>query len=140
MNITMRATYQRHWYESDEPDTEPTFEHGYTNPHNPWGGLRSEVPDELCGEAFVAWRDENVDVVEFDTMFEAAEFVADFPGGVWDYREGECECVDYRDGVYMHVTLHVDEVHKVDVFRAAEVIEWIVARNLQRRLDNIRAA
>lgn len=107
MTITMRATFQDVEWESDEPDTEPTITGGFTDPNNPWGGFRSEAPEGLVGEAFVAWRDENVETLTFDDIEEAAEFIVDFPGGVWDWCEGESS-TDYKTGVNTEVTLHVE--------------------------------
>lgn len=129
MKVTMRATYERLWWESDEPDTEPDTERGYTDPCNPWGGLRAEVDPALCGEEFGEWRDANADLIEFDNMWDAAEFVVDFPGGVWDYREGEYS--SGTDGVEMSVTLHVNE-HEEAVFAIADIIGTIAGRRLRR--------
>lgn len=118
--IRMRATYMIHTW-PDEPDTYPDEESGYTDPRNPWGGFRDAVPDDLIGEAFARWRDENAAVIEFDSVEEAAQFVADFPGGVWDWEETEWDRLD--DGRDMEVTLHlVNDDDKEAVFAAADKI------------------
>lgn len=104
MIITMSATYDIvAWFGDDE---EPTESGGFTDPENPWGGFRVELPAQENRSP--QWYTENVTTVEFDDLFEAARFVADFPGGVWDHRECEAE-QDYRSGEYTRVTLHVRE-------------------------------
>jgi hypothetical protein len=127
--IVMRATYEiLHW--DDEPDTEPEREGGYTDPNNPWGGFRSEVPDDLTGEAFTAWCAENIETVQFDSLWDAAEFVVDFPGAVWDYCEGDYS-TNYRTGDEMGVTLHVDDKYANAVFALAAIIQKRQDENLR---------
>jgi hypothetical protein len=119
--IRMRATFGTTVWESPEPDTEPTVGHGFTDPNNPWGGLRAEMPEGICGDLAAKWIDQNAETVEFTSLEEAAEFVADFPGGVWDYSDSEHQVIDYATGEDMEVTLHVldhtEAVHK----RAREI-------------------
>lgn len=130
----MRATYQELEFpeegdaDYDEGDNYPRITGGYTDPHNPWGGPDSEIPEGLCGEPFAAWREENttsfvVDDADpetldgdfddngewfyFPAMATAARFIVDFPGGVWDFCEGESS-MDFRTGIDRSVTLHVD--------------------------------
>lgn len=110
--ITMTATYSDTEWESDEPDTDPTITSGFTDPRNPWGGFHSEVPEGLVGEAFTEWCKDNVERLEFDDVNEAAEFIAEFPGGVWDWSESEPD-LNYRTGVYTEVTLHVESTSTV---------------------------
>jgi hypothetical protein len=74
----------------------------------------------LCGDAFTAWTVENVDRVEC-SLLDAARIVADFPGEVWDWEEGEYETVDYSTGRERSVCLHVDR-HDVAVFALADMI------------------
>lgn len=115
--ITMSATYQTVLWEGE--DEEPTEGGGFTDPANPWGGFRSELPAHV--NPGPEWYAENVATVTFHDLESAAQFVADFPGGVWDHREGEAE-QDYRTGEYTSVILHVDE-HAAEVLALAEAIE-----------------
>ncbi len=136
VKIIMRATYTEYdWpVEGDadyhEGDNYPRIENGYADIHNPWGGFDAEVPEALCGEPFVAWRDENVkafvlddtdpeglDEEEMDddgvwhalNAFDtAARFIESFEGGVWDLWESEPQVKDYRTGISREVTLHVE--------------------------------
>lgn len=150
MRIVLRATYEElTWPEPgdadyDEGDNYPRTEGGYTDPHNPWGGFKTAVPEGLCGPPFTAWRDENAKTVVFDdddpgtlddgdwffavdrdartmdlddgrwqtfsALEHAAQFIVDFPGGVWDFSEGEGS-TNYRTGVETSVTLHVEAEH-----------------------------
>jgi hypothetical protein len=124
--VTMRATFSETLWESDEPDTDPTITDGFIDPRTPWGGFDVEVPDGLCGEAFTAWEVDNVDTITFDNLWDAAEFVVSFPGGVWDFSEGEGE-QDARTGAYREVTLHVQD-HVEAVFNLAEFVQTYNAR------------
>ena len=136
--ITMTATYQTTVWESDEPDTEPTICGGFTDPSNPWGGFKCELPDGCVGEAAEAWMAENVETLTFDTVEEAAQFVADFPGGVWDYSASEPE-MDHKTGVYMEVTLHVKGSaggRRKNVFALAHKIEAERDRRLAEQRAN----
>lgn len=134
--VVMRATYERLWYESDEPDTEPTREGGFTDPNNPWGGFRQELPEHF--NPGPQWYEENVKTVEFDNLWEAAEFVVEFPGGVWDFCEGEYSTVDYRHGIEMQVTLHVQN-HKEGVFAIAEFLQAQQDKHLSALRERDRA-
>jgi len=128
MFTTLRATYEDTWRDSEEPDSDPCEERGYTSVRNPWGGLKSAVPDGLVGADFLAWRDENADA-ERVTLLEAARIVADFPGRAWDweyyYEPGVTrsfeECVDYAEQRYRQVCLHVDG-NELAVFALADLI------------------
>src|SRR5688572_2919136 len=101
MDVLLRATYES--IEWDDRYDDPQETRGYTNPRNPWYGFKDEVPEGLVGPAFTAWRDKNAETLTL-TLWEAAEFVANFPGGVWDYTEGESEL--QADGTWLSVTLH----------------------------------
>lgn len=106
--IVLRATFEHVWWEDGAED--PCEERGYTDPRNPWGGIDAIVPDGLCGAPFAAWRDKNAETVTFqpDEFAECVDFVADFPGGVWN-AETECEAEqNVRDGTWRRVWLHVD--------------------------------
>lgn len=135
MKIIMRATYEElEWPEEGDPDyvegdNQPRRTGGYTDPHNPWGGLDSEIPEGLCGEPFSIWREENVEPLVFDdddpstlddgefdddgvwrdfsALEVAARFIVDFPGAVWDLWEGEYS-MNFRTGIERGVTLHVE--------------------------------
>lgn len=118
--IRMRASYTDTWY--DEPGSDPVALYGYTDPTNPFGGFSYENPG-LTGEAFVRWQADNAELVRFDTIEEAAEFVADFPGETDGYgNEGYVEPSEMADGRDRLVTLHVLDQAE-DVFRAARTIE-----------------
>lgn len=129
MKIRMCSTYEVLRFD-DEPDSYPETEGGYTDPNNPWGRLRYEIPEDVVGEAAKQWMEENVQYVEFDSLWEAAEFVVDFPGGVWDYREGEYS-TNYRTGDEMSVTLHVED-HQEAVFELADFIQAMKDRKLAK--------
>jgi hypothetical protein len=150
MRIVLRATYTEYdWPKEgdedyDEGDNYPRITGGYTQVHNPWGGLDSEVPEGVCGEAFTAWRDEHADSMEFDDAYpdtlddgewvyafegdenptwrtftaleHAAAFIAEFEGGVWDLWESE-PSTDFRTGISREVTLHVEA--EADTFTRA---------------------
>lgn len=136
LTIKMTATYDTvEWEDGCE---EPITTGGYTDPSNPWGGWKNEMPDDIHGEAAKAWATENVETVTFNNLLEAAEFVADFPGGVWDYSECEAE-QDYRTGVSTRVTLHVDGFETA-VFNIAHAIEAARDRALSDWLARNRTA
>lgn len=119
----MRASYEEvEW--PDEVD-DPEIRHGWTDPHNPYGGLKTETTD-LWGDAAGAAMDE-AETVEFDDVWEAAEFIVDFPGGVWDYSEGESD-FDYGTGISTGVTLHVDEGDQAFLFALADLVRNIRSR------------
>ena len=71
---------------------------------NPWGAFESDVPFDVTV-----------------TALEAAEAVLNFPGGVWNYSEGEAE-QDIRTGHCRSVTLHVENEHEALVFALADVL------------------
>lgn len=128
ITITMAATYETvQWEEECE---EPDVERGYTDPSNPWGGWRYAMPESMHGEAARAWIAENAETVTFHTLQEAAQFVADFPGGVWAYSE----CWPEQDtGAYTTVTLHVDGFRDA-VFAIAHAMEASSTRTLQQAM------
>ncbi len=98
--VLLRATYRQVGPDGEEAG-------GFTDPRNPWGGADDAVPEMLCGERFVAWRDANTTWIELG-IEEAARFVAEFPGGVWDATEAEFSTVDYARGTRRAVLLHVE--------------------------------
>lgn len=114
MPYTFRATFDEYSppvnYCGD--DDEYLEEHGWCDPHNPWGGWNNE--------------DEPIPVT-FDTLSEAVNFAVEFPGGIWDYRESESETVNYYSGVYRSVTLHIDNKDFAQVTKWIGVIEKVQA-------------
>lgn len=121
--VTIRATYREVWYDpEDEAGEFPNDIGGFTNPENPWGGFWNEVPEELYGEEFVTWRDANVDTLHLP-LWQAAEMVVWFPGGVWDYRDDEME-QNSRTGHYESVTLHIENLEEA-VFAIADLIQHL---------------
>ena len=93
MKIRMRATFDEvEWIENQD---DPIETEGYTNPNNPWGGLKVYPGDSSPH-----------DEVWFENFPEALEFMKDFPGGIWGYSESESE--QQPDGKWMSVTLHVE--------------------------------
>lgn len=117
MKITARATYETITPGEGE-DYE--IEGGFTDPRNPWGGFRIELPADVYGERAKEWMKDNVEVVEFATIREAAEFVLEFPGAVWDYGDLECDAsVDYQTGAETTVMLHVIP-HTTELFKMVD--------------------
>lgn len=137
MNITMRATYTDSWYESDEPDTYPTTEGGFTSPTNPWGGWKVSTEEDArkLNAGDPNWPDAYIEVETFDNLWDAAEFVVEFPGGVWDFREGEWSTEDYRTGREREVTLHVQN-HREAVFELAAFIQGMQDRKYAAMRSN----
>lgn len=122
MNVGLTATYDQVWWDNDEQE-DPNEEGGFTDPLNPWGGFKHELPCHLSGDAFKAWVADHVKVVECNP-WEAAQTVVDFPGGVWDRNECDSE-QDVRTGRWTSVTLHVPTEHQELVFALADVIEGL---------------
>lgn len=79
-----------------DPANDPIERRGWVNPSNPWGSFEQMTDDDSA----------DPDSVELP-FGEALEFLADFPGGIWDYCEGESE-ENYRTGESKAVTAHVD--------------------------------
>lgn len=120
MKIRMHATYETTLWESED-DAEPTLTSGYTNPCNPWGGWKSEMPERAHGPELAAWVAENVQEEVFTSVADAAEFVAEFSGAVWDLVPDCSPNIDYRTGEETTVTLHVID-HAYEVLAAAKVL------------------
>jgi hypothetical protein len=131
--IKVTAVYETYFWENPE-DEWPIETSGYTDPMNPWGGFKTETPPGLVGAEFSRWRDENVTTVEFDTGWEAAEFILDFSGGVWDYSESESE-EDYRTGVWTQVTLFVQDDQEW-IFNLCDTIADLRGRRRQRAVSH----
>lgn len=101
--IRLHASYEL--VDPEATDVPDVAEWGYTDPRNPWGGFRDECPPGTIGEAFTAWYGENAQIVEFDTVEEAAAFAQDFPGAVSDLWP--CDESTTSDGMVMTVALSV---------------------------------
>jgi hypothetical protein len=91
-------TYEDVWWESDEPDTEPTIDHGY---YIPFGRFHSSVVD--------VWGDELnaiIDIAIIDIAFEIeCEHCADYlfwNGHLWVDQNGEAGGVNSFSG-FVHV-------------------------------------
>ena len=79
---------------------------GWCDPSNPWGTLwgDDEYRADDDGDAY----GRNGPPVELTLpVGEAARFLADFPGGIWDLCEGVSQ-VNYQTGVFVTVTAHAD--------------------------------
>lgn len=101
--VTLTATFTTYKWPSDEAEAEfPYINHGYCDPQNPWGTLPHYVDESTD---WPEGRQEPITVTL--PLWEAAEFIRDFPGGVWDFREGEPSTIDYGEGIDADVTLHV---------------------------------
>lgn len=122
--VKLTATYETlgEWPEgADEPEREG----GYTDPCNPWGGFKSAMPDRPEDAGYTSWQAWSADYVRTEelTLWDAAVFVLEFPGAVWD-RVHDCDpSINYRTGEETTVTLHVDPAHQVAVFELADIIE-----------------
>lgn len=100
---TLRATYTCWWWPTDEPDTDPWTWGGFCDPQNPWG-----TADDTPREVYSVDGDEPIEL--HLPVYEAAEFIRDFPGAVWDLRDMCDMCApdqSFRNGAYTNVTLHV---------------------------------
>ncbi len=114
--VTLTATFTTYKW-SDVEDEFPAMNHGYCDPQNPWGTLPYYV-DETT--EWPEGRQEPITVTL--PLWEAAEFIRDFPGGVWDFREGETSTLNYKEGIDADVTLHVAGA-------------WLAALELAERLE-----
>ncbi len=113
-NVTMRATFDIVTPESAEVGDYARS--GWVHPSNPWGSFPwgsfgQDSADDSCAP----------ETVTFDNLYDAALFVRDFPGAVWDYSEGEAS-QHYATGEWKSVTLHVAHDTAADVFRVLDMI------------------
>ena len=102
--VKLRATYDCVSWGQDVdgcPDTDPTTWGGFCDPRNPWGTADDDLPDSLPYDGG--------EPIEIELpIYEAAQFIFDFPGAIWDL-EIECDpSHNYRTGVASTVVLHVD--------------------------------
>lgn len=84
------------------PANDPADWGGYCDPSNPWSTLDDEY---RSGRSYNDPDDDPIPVVL--PVYAAAEFLAQFPGGVWDATESEAE-MGMTTGVWRRVTAHVD--------------------------------
>lgn len=113
--VTFRATYQCYYW-PDDGQEHPFTWNGYCDPHNPWGTLSEDIPANPSIRGTTPENDEPIEVTM--PIWEAAEFIDRFPGGVWDLQ-WECQTdQNYRTGVWSNVTLHMTG----DGAEAAQVI------------------
>lgn len=79
---------------------------GWVDIRNPWGSLMDETTREL----------------EDFPLGEAVDIVRDFPGAVWELREGDAS-QDFRTGAWISVTLFADAPADVlaRLYRLAEL-------------------
>lgn len=102
--VTIRATYDCVYFPDGEEDAATWG--GWCDPSNPWGTLWGD--DEYRADDDSDAYGRNGPPVELTLpVGEAARFLADFPGGVWDLCEGSSS-VNYRTGVDVSVTAHAD--------------------------------
>lgn len=88
------------------PSEDPAQWGGWCDPCNPWGTLYGD--DEYRADDETDSYGRNGPPVEITLpVGEAARFLADFPGGVWDLCEGESSA-NLSTGVDVSVTAHVD--------------------------------
>jgi hypothetical protein len=102
---TLRATFECVQWPEDEED--PLIWHGWCDPRNPWGTADTDPPDSPSIWGSDAGSSEPIELEL--PIYEAAEFIRDFPGGVWDHTESESE-QSWRSGVWTSVTLHVSGI------------------------------
>jgi hypothetical protein len=126
--VRMRATYDCVYW-PDPEDDDPAQWGGWCDPHNPWGSLWGDDEYDPDDDSDAYGRGEPIEIVL--PLNEAVEFVCDFPGAVWDLWEGESS-VNYRTGVDVSVTLHVED-HEALVLGLAERRQKRIDAALRRR-------
>jgi len=97
-------------FEEGNPAEDPDERGGWVDPSNPWGSFEQDRDDDSCEPAAI-----------YLPLVEAAEFLLEFPGAVWDYSEGEAE-QNVRTGEWKSVTAHVDHDVAELVFAVMETI------------------
>lgn len=116
--VTLRATYDCHYFPEGSDD--PAEWGGWCNPANPWGTMYGddEYDPNDTGPAY--GRNSPPDEIVLP-VYSAAEFVRDFPGGVWDFAEGESE-MNFHSGVWRSVTLHLSGAGAETALAIAETL------------------
>ena len=98
-----RCGWSGRWADAVTEDTAPAEWGGYCDPWNPWG-----TADDTFDPDGDHYFDRGERFERIETVWGAAELIAEFPGAVWEL-ETECEpSPNYRTGVDTRVTLHVD--------------------------------
>lgn len=119
--VKISCTYDCVRWEDDNED--PFTWGGYTDPCNPYSGLKSVVYSDDPEHPAVDADDPCPTVIEM-TLQEAAEFVLDFAngvGGVWNWDDDAGEgYTDIFTGVNTTVMLHVDGDMEATVFELAQ--------------------
>lgn len=107
--VTIRATFDA-WKWNDESD-DPDERGGWVDPSNPWGSFEQDSRDDSAEPESITL-----------PLFEAAEFLKDFPGGVWNYDDG-CEAEqNVRTGEYKQVTAHIPSELETIVFAIMDAL------------------
>lgn len=101
--VVLRATYER----SQVSDLPSDDEIGFASVRNPRGGSLVPLPAGVVGDAFLAWREENVES-EVVSVEEATEIGVDFPGEVWGITFSRGGWANWEDGTTLTFTLHID--------------------------------
>ena len=152
-NLVM--TYITYVWESDEPDTEPTMDMGYYEPHwGEWSDYKnddehwdSEEVEARRQASLVCVDPDEWDIDEDITLaMKAADFIEDWgctlERGEW--FSGEMHTVDYRTGKEREFSIHFDgdwtEQEKQDVHEELDFREatWNARLN-QSYFDSVKA-
>lgn len=143
--ITVTATYEEFWWPElcdtcgSEVDWRPWDTPGGEYREASWecptcgdipesGHTPADDPSELRGwcdpaNPFGGFRDDDMPIEHRVDLAELVELVAEFPGGVWGWRDdGDAE-QDIRTGHYTRVTLHIPDSVSVPLFRLLEMSE-----------------
>lgn len=99
--VEMRATYHCVCWPYPQDDT-PLEWGGWCDPEHPWGTADDDIPASLDTSLT------EEPIVLTLPIYQAGEFIATFPGAVWDLQQDCDPSENYRTGVSTQVTLHVD--------------------------------
>lgn len=103
--VTFTATYECVYWPEPE-DCDPHVWGGWCDPDNPWGTADDDIPfDDLV--AIGGIRDYGEPITTELPIWQAGDFIASFPGAVWDWQNDCDPSENYRTGVSTRVTLHV---------------------------------
>lgn len=100
--VVLRVTYEKSV--SDLPSDD---EIGFASVRNPRGGSLVPLPPRVVGDAFLAWREENVES-EVVSVEEAIEIGVDFPGEIWGITFSRGGWANWENGTTLTFTLHID--------------------------------
>lgn len=129
--VTFRATYDCYYWPSVVSD-DPYHWHGWCDPHNPWGTANDDIP---ANPSIWGTSDGSEPIEVTMPIWEAAQFITDFPGSVWDMTDCGSE-QNYRTGVYTSVTLHVTGTGDVAAMELAH--QFMERRKAVRRFARFR--